>query len=298
MVVSQNFFICVLVAPTALIMEVPNLNAKDFLMNSSQMRNPFYLAELTWPQIEEYLKNNSSIILPVGSTEQHGPSGLLGIDFLTSFDIGLAAGLKTKTLIAPPLPFGMAYHHMAFPGTMTLSPTTYIQVLVELIESLHTHGFQKVFVVNGHGGNIAPITTAFCEFLNHDQTMDLQLINWWHLPEVTNYEKNVFADNNGFHATCGEVSVTMYTHAEAYKRNPQVKMTKKGPGKTRWPLSPVEFRKHFPDGRMGSLPSLANAQHGEIIFNLAVESIAKQIQGKTTSIKPQEEKRKSQKGLR
>lgn len=246
-------------------------------MPSSQTSNPFYLAELTWPQIEEYLKTRDSVLLPVGSTEQHGPNGLLGIDFLTSFEISLAAGEKTQTLVCPPLPFGMAQHHMAFPGTMSLTPTTYIKVLVELIQSLQKHGFKKIWVVNGHGGNIAPITTAFCEFLNSDQTMDLQLINWWHLEEVTSFEKEVFADKNGFHATCGEVSVTMYTHEEAYKRNPSVHFTEPGPRKTRWPLSPAEFRKHFPDGRMGSLPSLATPQYGKILFDKAVEAITRKI---------------------
>lgn len=254
------------------------MKAKEFLMTTSQTHNPFYLGEMTWPQIAEYLKTKDSILLPVGSTEQHGPNGLLGIDFLTSFDISLQAGLKTKTLICPPLPFGMALHHMAFAGTMSLTPTTYIKVMVELIQSLQKHGFKKIWVVNGHGGNIAPITTAFCEFLNSDQTLDLQLINWWHLSEVTQFEEEKFGDKNGFHATCGEISVTMFTHDEAYKRNPQVEMKEPGPAKTRWPLSPEEFRKHFPDGRMGSLPILANAEFGKIIFNKAVDSIVRKLQ--------------------
>lgn len=246
-------------------------------MANSQSHHPYYLAEMAWPQVEEYLKTKNTIIVPVGSTEQHGPNGLLGIDFLTSYEMALEVGKKTQTLVAPPLPFGMAQHHMAFPGTMSLTPTTYIKVLVELIQSLQRHGFKKILFVNGHGGNIAPITTAFCEYLNDNQTMDLQLVNWWHMDEVTSYEKEVFGDNNGFHATCGEVAVTMYTHEAAYNHNPKPEMKDKGPAKTRWPLSPVEFRKHFPDGRMGSLPSLATPAHGKIIFERAVEAIAKKV---------------------
>jgi creatinine amidohydrolase len=69
----------------------------------------------------------------------------------------------------------------------------------------------------------------------------------------------------------------MYTHEEAYKRKPKVEMKEPGPPKTRWPLSPIEFRNHFPDGRMGSQPMLANAQHGKIIFDLAVDSISRKI---------------------
>ena len=247
-------------------------------MSVPSLHHPYYTAEMTWPQIEEYLKTKNHIIVPVGSTEQHGPNGLLGIDFLSSFKLGLSVAEITKTLVTPPLPFGMALHHMAFPGTISLTPVTYIKVLTEIFQSLQKQGFKKIWVINGHGGNIAPITTAFCEFLNHDQTMDFQLINWWHMEEVTSYEKEVFGDLNGFHATCGEVSLTMYTHEEAYKFNPKPEMKEPGPQRTKWHLSPVEFRKHFPDGRMASMPSLANADHGKIIFDKAVQAIVRKIQ--------------------
>lgn len=247
-------------------------------MTISRPHRPSYLGEMTWPQVEEYLKKQDSILVPVGSTEQHGPTGLLGIDFMTAFEISLAVGKKTKTLVAPPLPFGMALHHSAFPGTVTLTPQTYIQVVVEIIRSLTNQGFKKIIFVNGHGGNIAPITTAFCEFLNSNQTADLQLVNWWHLDEVTQYEKEFFGELNGFHATCGEVSVTMYTHDGAYAQLPPVELKEPGPRKTRWPLSPQEFKKHFPDGRMGSLPSLSNAEHGKKIFDLAVNAIAQRLE--------------------
>jgi creatinine amidohydrolase len=249
-------------------------------MATQSQHNPYYLAEMAWPQIEEYLKKSQTIILPVGSTEQHGPNGLLGIDFLSSFKLALAAGKQTKTLVSPPLPFGMALHHMAFPGTISFTPLTYIKVLTEVFQSLQKHGFKKIWVINGHGGNITSITSAFCEFLNSDQTMDFQLINWWHLDEVTRYEKEVFQDKNGFHATCGEVSLTMYTHEEAYENNPKPEMTAVTSQKTGWPLSPIEFRKQFPDGRMGSMPSLSTPQHGKIIFDRAVNAIVKKLEAK------------------
>lgn len=235
------------------------------------------LHEKTWPQVEEYLKSNKHIIIPVGSTEQHGPTGLLGIDWLTAYEIAQKVGQNTNTLVAPPLCFGMALHHMAFPGTISFQPTTYIQVLVEIIQSLAQHGFTEFTIINGHGGNIAPITSAMSQILNSNQNYKMKLENWWHLPEVTNYEKEVFGEENGFHATCGEISVTMFTHAEAHKSiSPQqFKVTKEA--RSHWPMSPTQFRKHFPDGRMGSNPGLSNSTHGEKIFNLAIQSISRKI---------------------
>ncbi|HEY1079540.1 MAG TPA: creatininase family protein [Bdellovibrio sp.] len=235
------------------------------------------LQEKTWPQVEEYLKTKKHIIVPVGSTEQHGPTGLIGIDYLSAWEIAKAVGEKTKTLVAPPLCFGMAVHHMAFPGTITFSPLTYIQVITEIIQSLGRHGFTKFTFINGHGGNIAPLTTAFCQAKQDKETYDIKLVNWWHLPEVTAYESKVFGNENGFHATCGEISVTLHTHPEAYKNVAKMSFTatKERP---HWPMAPQEFRETFPDGRMGSNPSLCSAEHGKVLFNLAVDSISQKME--------------------
>ena len=59
-----------------------------------------------------------------------------------------------RLLVAPPMPWGVSFHHMNFPGTITLSTETFIQVLVEVVASLHAHGFERFLIVNGHGGNI------------------------------------------------------------------------------------------------------------------------------------------------
>lgn len=235
------------------------------------------LQEKTWPQVEEYLKHKKHIIIPVGSTEQHGPTGLIGIDYMSSWAIAKAVGERTQTLVAPPLCFGMAVHHMAFPGTITLSPLTYVQVITEIIQSLARHGFTQFSFINGHGGNIAPLTTAFCQAKQSQETYNIKLFNWWHLSEVTAYENKVFGNDNGFHATCGEISLTMFTHSEAYKNIPPTKF-EPTPERPHWPMAPEEYRQTFPDGRMGSNPNLASAQHGEVLFKLAVDSICQKME--------------------
>lgn len=235
------------------------------------------LQEKTWVQVEEYLKTNDHIILPVGSTEQHGPTGILGIDYLSALHIAQEVGKRKNILVAPPLCFGMAQHHLAFPGTISLTPITYIQVLVEIVQSLARHGFKKFSFINGHGGNIAPITTAMCQAKMNDEEFAMKLFNWWHLPEVTAYEDIHFGKENGFHATCGEIAVTMHTHPEAYAQIPKMKFqpTSERP---HWPMSPIEFRKHFPDGRMSSNPALSTPEHGKVLFNIAVDSLCQKIE--------------------
>jgi creatinine amidohydrolase len=233
----------------------------------------------TWPEVEKYLKKKRTLIFPVGSSEQHGPTGIIGIDFLTAWEIAKAVGEREQIMVASPMPYGMAEHHMAFPGTGSLSPLTYIQVMTELLQSYIEHGFERIIVINGHGGNIAPITSAFSQVLGRHGKTHLELINWWHLPEVTEYEQKVFKDENGFHATCGEISVTMKTHPQAYLK-PRAYRHFKTASKTAWPLSATQFRKTFPDGRMGSRTSLASARHGEAIFEKAVSAIQKKLRQK------------------
>jgi len=153
-------------------------------------------------------------------------------------------------------------------------------VLKEIIESYAKTGFERFFLINGHGGNIPTIQASFSEILHDYPRISFKLFNWWHLDAVTAYEKEVFGDANGFHATCGEISVTMHCHPEAYTKKHAFEYF---PTVTRsdWPLSPERYRETFPDGRMESDPRLCTAEHGKQIFNRAVEAIAEKISEKT-----------------
>jgi creatinine amidohydrolase len=117
----------------------------------------------TWPEVETYLAKSKAIIIPIGSTEQHGPTGLLGTDALCPEIISRRAGDEAGFLIGPTFNVGQAQHHMSFPGTITLKPSTMIAAMLDWAQSLQRHGFERIYWLNGHGGNIATITAAFSE---------------------------------------------------------------------------------------------------------------------------------------
>ncbi|MBM3480604.1 MAG: creatininase family protein, partial [Alphaproteobacteria bacterium] len=117
----------------------------------------------TWAEIERYLKANRGIVMPIGSTEQHGPNGLIGTDAITAEVVARGIGEATGAVVAPTISVGMAQHHLAFKGSMALRPTTLIAVIRDYVESLAVHGFDRFFFVNGHGGNVATTTAAFSE---------------------------------------------------------------------------------------------------------------------------------------
>ena len=114
------------------------------------------LARLTWRDAEAALARARLALVPVGSLEQHGPHLTLDTDLAVAeaFAQRLDVELGDDALLCPPLPYGLSEHHLAFPGTITLRPDTFIGVLLDLVESLAHWDLRRVLVVNGHGGNI------------------------------------------------------------------------------------------------------------------------------------------------
>ena len=155
----------------------------------------------TWPEVEAYLARSKAILIPIGSTEQHGPNGLLGTDALCPEIISRRAGDEAGILIGPTFNVGQAQHHMGFSGTITLRPSTMIAAMLDWTQSLTRHGFERIYWLNGHGGNLATITAAFSE-IYHGVTfggaggnrppLRCHLRNWWELPGVMDLCRQLF----------------------------------------------------------------------------------------------------------
>ncbi|MDG5819537.1 creatininase family protein [Natronococcus sp. A-GB7] len=113
-----------------------------------------HLSEATWTEVRE-LETDLAVV-PVGSTEQHGPHAPLGTDVLTAEAVADAALERTdrEVVRAPAIPVGIAEEHRQFPGTMWVSEDTFRSYVRESVASLAHHGFDRVVLVNGHGGNI------------------------------------------------------------------------------------------------------------------------------------------------
>jgi creatinine amidohydrolase len=120
------------------------------------------LTNLSWPEVRDIKDQVEVVLLPIGSNEQHGPNLAVSMDIAASGEFCRRASelAYPKLLVAPPVPWGVSFHHMNFPGTITLATETFIQVLVEVVASLHEHGFKRFLIVNGHGGNIPAMGVA------------------------------------------------------------------------------------------------------------------------------------------
>jgi creatinine amidohydrolase len=120
------------------------------------------LANLSWPEVQEIVDRVEVVLIPVGSNEQHGPNLALSMDIAAAYEFCRRATEMAypRLMVAPPVPWGVSFHHMNFPGTISLSTDTFIQVLVEIVASLDAHGFRRFLIVNGHGGNIPAMSVA------------------------------------------------------------------------------------------------------------------------------------------
>ncbi|WP_255193065.1 creatininase family protein [Natronobeatus ordinarius] len=127
-----------------------------------------HLARATWTEVAD-LETDLAVV-PVGSTEQHGPHAPLGTDFLAAEAVA-EAGVEAfdgDVVLAPTIPLGVAEEHRHFPGTMWLSPDTFRAVVRESVASLASHGFDRVVLVNGHGGNVDALREASGTITRHD----------------------------------------------------------------------------------------------------------------------------------
>lgn len=236
------------------------------------------LALSTWREVEERLQRDASIVVPIGSFEQHGPSGLIGTDALCPEVIARGASEAHDALVGPTITLGNAQHHLGFPGTVALRPSTLLAVVRDAVESLARHGFRRIFFLNGHGGNAATLQAAFsevyAEITRHGgASVQCRARNWWEGRRVDALRRELFGDREGSHGTCSEISLTQYAFPEAIKDPPSG-----GPAP---PSSGIfdarDYRERYPEGHIGSDPALCSPEHGRAIFEAAVEDLAEDL---------------------
>ncbi|MDG2521230.1 creatininase family protein [Caulobacter segnis] len=233
------------------------------------------LHQSTWPEIEAFLTRSKTVVVPIGSNEQHGPTGLLGTDWMCPEIIATEAQKTADILVAPTFNIGMAQHHLAFPGTISLRPSTFMAAIGDWVRSLAGHGFEKIYFLNGHGGNVATIEAAFSEiyadysFTGRSAGFACKLKNWWDLPGVHALANRQFPTGHGSHATPSEIAVTQWAYPHAIKTADYApKIAPTGPIR-----EALDFRARYNDGRMGSDPALATPEKGGELVALSAKGL-------------------------
>lgn len=140
------------------------------------------VADMTWMQIEEYLSEDDRCVVPLGSTEQHAYISM-ATDSILAEKVATDAAAPLGIPVFPVLAYGITPYFMAYPGTVTLSPATYERILVEILRSVRRHGFRRILVLNGHGGN-SPARPATEAWADGKDDVELRWHDWWRAPRV------------------------------------------------------------------------------------------------------------------
>jgi len=245
------------------------------------------LQHATWPDVEAYLQRSRGVVIPLGSTEQHGPTGLIGTDSITAEAVARGIGELAGALVGPTLSLGPAQFNLAFPGTVCLRPTTLIQVIIDYVQSLARGGFRHFYFLNGHGGNIAPAWCAIQELhaersLGRDGAVALQfrLRSWWDLSEVNDMRQRLYGAGEGMHATPSEIAITQHLLPDLRRSDMLAAPPALSPEFIKFHagdnhLDAQAHRAQFPDGRVGSFSGLARPEHGQALLAAAAAAAAR-----------------------
>jgi creatinine amidohydrolase len=141
------------------------------------------LEEMNAIQVKERVNMKTIAILVIGSCENHGDHLPFGSDFLVPFYLARSIAKKLKNVIVlPPIPYGLSIHHIDYQMTMSLSSETVVRVIEDLFTSLIRNGINRIVIINGHDGNIAPLELAARTTKDrYPETVIACLESWWTL---------------------------------------------------------------------------------------------------------------------
>jgi len=172
--------------------------------------------ELRRPEFEKAVKADAVVIVPVGSTEQHGNHLPVNTDTNCCFIIAQRAALaidEFPVLVLPPIWTAYSPHHMAYPGTITLNYHTFVELLTQVAASVHAHGFKKILFLNGHGGNSAVITAMRAK-LADEEGVSVMGYTYWDMPSVAEEMKAVSQSDKGFIGHSGEIETPLQLYLQ------------------------------------------------------------------------------------
>jgi creatinine amidohydrolase len=226
------------------------------------------LENLKYPEVRKYLKSKKSIIIPFGSTEQHGPHLPIGTDTIIAKSIANEVGNRTKTIVGPVLPVGFSPGlHTKFPGTISIGSKTYIALVLEILKGITNSGFRDLMIVSGHGMNMHPLRTAIMEFLDNNDARAL-IMGYWESEEMS----MLCEEGDGVHCTILETSMILYLHPELVDMKKGINEYRK----SRFMLGENEIKQLSKTGIIAETMK-STKEKGKLAYEAAIEGISRRV---------------------
>jgi creatinine amidohydrolase len=258
-------------------------------VDAEAVRRQYRYELLTWPEINEAVAQNKTIVLPVAATEQHGYHLPLDVDTKLAQSVCLEAGTRApeEMLIMPLVSYGYCNHVMDFPGTITIQPDTFVRMLLDITRSVAYHGFKKIIIVNGHGSNY-PLVEQVGRQTNLQTDAECCTLSWWQLA-ADYWNKEVRTSGPGGCAHACELETSMYMHIDGQGvRADRIKgaipsyMTE-GFDDSQWQwvdltlgggaASIISWTSSYSETGSFGAPELATPEKGNLIFNRSADRL-------------------------
>jgi creatinine amidohydrolase len=228
------------------------------------------IAEMNWLQVESYLAGDNRAVVPLGSTEQHCQLSL-SVDSILSERVALEAAEPLMVPVFPVQAYGVTPYFMAYPGTVSLSLTTYAALIQDILASLYQTGFRRILLCNGHGGNGSAQTVAI-EFMASHPDSAVRFHNWWNAPKTLEAVQRI--DKAASHASWMEnfpwtrlPNLTLPDHQKPMIDLERMRLR-----------SPEGVRNYLGDGNFGGLYQRSDEEMLSI-WKIAVEETRAAIEG-------------------
>ncbi len=234
------------------------------------------LYEMTWEAVSR-LSPDTPVVFPVAALEQHGKHMPLFTDSLLLGEVvrRVSARYTDTALFAPLQWLGNSDHHLDFPGTLSAPPRVYLDMLAGFLENFIAHGFKRLLLLNGHGGNIVPINQVVFETRQRHRTRnDLLLLGatYWTLGSKPNEKNTDLSQTEMGHACEWETSMILRLDPRLVHNHRQVAEVPFGKG-----FEPANrgwiTKDRSEPGHIGN-PQLATAEKGELIFKLFSDDVS------------------------
>ena len=253
------------------------------------MSRKYEMYRMTWKEVEEAVKEDPVVIIPLGSTEQQGPHTPTG-DYRAATAVAKEVAKATNSLTIPTVAFGYSEYFRNFPGTISLSAETLLSVLLETVRSLRSSGFKHIIFFNGHGGN-APVLDRAARILRREDKLIVPALNLWQqiTPDI---RKEIYGEKD-LTGHGGEPMTSLFLYLEP--DDMRMDLLKNLHTNTHWQnlkikgldkadIEGVETYLYFnmedisPDGVFLTLES-ASAERGEKLFAKIVEKVSLFVNG-------------------
>jgi creatinine amidohydrolase/Fe(II)-dependent formamide hydrolase-like protein len=242
------------------------------------------LYTMTWPEIRHELDaGRDTIVIAFGAVEQHGHHMPMGTDSMLGEALSEAIAERLDAFRGPTMRVGCSQHHMAFPGTMTLSNETFNAMVADIVRGWAGHGFKRIVLLPTHGGNFGPLGEAVGKIDVPEGVQVIAISDLGLLVNatlVTGSELGVSAEDGGIHGGEWETSMMLDLHPELVHMDRAV-AGYKGELQSGLERFLAEGVHAITDTGVFGDPANASAEHGRIYFERFVEIAVEEIEGQS-----------------